>query len=319
MMGRTAVRQERMGRPKRSRKKPRSSARGRRRPASLDPEKTRRTLGIGLRIIAVGVIAAGIAVGMGRLDHQVHAQPQFAGPPQIVLLDVPEGLEPIIQQGLAPANQMDWIDPQLCRRLGRQLERIAWIRRVESVRRSPTGRVEIRCAYRTPMALVQTGGQFALIDQECVRLPGRYPYRASWPLIQGVASLPPPAGQPWTPPDLAAAVAVLEQLAGEPFADQLTAVQVHNYRGRIDARAAHIELATDRTGGRIIWGSAPGEEIEENSVEQKLAILRRNHELYGRIDAGRQVIDVTTFPDRFTTPTEAAARGRWLVGGQTPA
>ena len=82
------------------------------------PEKTRRTLGIGLRIIAVGVIAAAIAVGMGKLDHHVHAQPQFAGPPQIVLLDVPEGLEPIIRQGLAPATQMDWIDPQLCRRIG---------------------------------------------------------------------------------------------------------------------------------------------------------------------------------------------------------
>ena len=317
-MGRATVRQERMARRKRGKKKSQSSVRGSGRPASLDPGRPHRALRIGLGIVAVGAIASGIAWGLDKLDRQVHAQPRFAGPPELVLPDVPEGLEPVIRQELGALASARWSDPQLCLRIGRQLEKNAWVRSVESVRRLPTGRIEARCVYREPVALVQTGGEFVLIDEDCVRLPGRYPYRPSWVLIQGVSSVPPPAGQTWTPPDLAAAVAVLNRLADEAFADQVTAVRVHNYRGRIDARGAQIELATDRAGGRVVWGSAPGEEVEENSAEQKLAILRRNHELYGRIDAGRQVIDVTTFPDRFTTPIEAASGSR-LAGGRNAA
>ena len=106
----------------------------------------------------------------------------------------------------------------------------------------------------------------------------------------------------WNAPDLRGGLAIADLIADEEFADQIRAVRVHNYGGREDARRGHLELATDQVGGRIIWGSAPGEEVEENTAEQKLAILRRNYELFGRADAGRAVIEVSTFPDRFTTP-----------------
>ncbi|HUU81938.1 MAG TPA: hypothetical protein VM243_00415 [Phycisphaerae bacterium] len=314
-----STRQDRMAKRKRSKKKSAAKAGDKGVWAGLDPQKKRRALRVAAAVIAFGAVAVGAAAGLRQLDRQVHALPHFGGPPDIVLQDVPEGLDPIIRQALTPVLDADWSEPALCDRIGRQLEANAWVRKVDSVRRLPTGRIAIHCVYRTPMALVQTGGEFILIDQQAVRLPGSYPYHASWPLIQGVAGVPPPAGRTWEAPDLSAAVAVLDRLAAEPFADQLTAVLVHNFHGRIDAREAHIELATDRAGGRIIWGSAPGEEVAENTADQKLAILRRNHELYGRIDAGRQVIDVTMFPDRFTTPTEAAAGGGRLGRGQNPA
>ena len=64
----------------------------------------------------------------------------------------------------------------------------------------------------------------------------------------------------------------------------------------------NVELATDRAGGRIRWGSAPGLEIEENLPGQKLALLRQNFINTGRADADHPVIDVSTFPDRFTVP-----------------
>jgi hypothetical protein len=180
------------------------------------------------------------------------------------------------------------------------------VQRVDQVLRLPDGRIEVRCRYRTPFALVQSGGGFVLVDGEGVRLPGQYPYSPSLPLVQGVAAPAPDQGQLWDAPDLAAGLKILTRLAGEPYADQVTAVLVHNHGGRRSPRSAHVELATDRAGGRIIWGSGPGEEIEENTAAQKMAILQRNYELHGRIDAGLPVIDISTFPDRFTTPSRAA-------------
>ena len=305
---------------KRSRKRSRSA----RKPqpgwyASLGPERKRRFRRASARLIAIGVVGAAIAVGMSKLERHVHGHERFSARPHIVLIGVPDGLEETIQQQVATVADAAWIEPDLCQRIARQLQRIVWVHGVEHVRRLPSGRIEVRCRYRTPAAMVQDRGEFVLVDAERVCLPGRYPYSPGWMLIQGVAGSPPPAGQRWTLPDLAAAMRITGHLTGEPFADQVTAVRVHNYGGRLDARRAHIELATDRIGGRIIWGSAPGEEIEENSAEQKVAILRRNHELYGRIDAGLQAIDISTFPDRFTTPAGRLSRRVGMAGARAPA
>ena len=303
-----------MTRRGRSRKRPRSASRL---PsgwyASLDPARKRRVWRVSAWVLAGGLVAGVATAGMAKLEGHVHAGARFLGEPQIVLLGVPEGLEDVIQGQVAPLARTSWIEPGLCKRIAGRLEQIAWVREVECVRRLGSGRIEVRCRYRTPAAMVQAGGEFALVDAQGVRLPGRYPYSPGWMLIQGAAGPLPSPGQRWPSPDLAAALEIAERLAAEPFVDQVTAVCVHNHGGRRDPRAAHIELATDRAGGRIVWGSAPGEEIEENSAEQKLAILRRNHELYGRIDAGRQVIDISTFPDRFTVP---AGRFSTVVGAR---
>ncbi|MCP4247381.1 MAG: hypothetical protein GY778_10075 [bacterium] len=277
----------------------------------LDDAGRRRALWFSAKVLLLALITGGTGVGLTRLERHVHAQTRFATAPEIVLIDAPAGIGEIVEAQLEPLTRGRWIDADLCPQIAERLSRIVWVRRVERVRRSASGCIEVHCDYRLPAALVQDGGEFVLVDDEQIRLPGRYPYSESWPLIQGVAGAPPPAGQPWTVPDLAAGLRVAAQVALEPFADQVSAVRVHNYDGRLDAHEAHLELATDRAGGRIIWGSAPGEEVEENSAAQKLAILRRNHELYGRIDAGRQVIDISTFPDRFTTPLNGAlGRGR---------
>jgi hypothetical protein len=121
-------------------------------------------------------------------------------------------------------------------------------------------------------------------------------------VIQGVTSPPPGPGEVWDAPDLSAAGAVVDLLQDELFAGQITAVLAHNYGGRENSREAHLSLATDRPGGQIAWGSPPGEELAENSAAQKLAILRDNFRRFGRVDANRQIIDISIHPDRFTTP-----------------
>jgi len=292
-----------MARRKRSPKRKRPA--GRPEPGwygSLDADRKRRLLTASVRVLAGGLAVAAVVVGMWHLERRVHGQARFAFPPEIVLVDAPEGLDEIIRGQIALVSDRAWIEADLCERIARVLDGIVWVRQVERVRRLPSGRVEVRCRYRTPVAMVQDGREFVLLDAERVRLPGRYPYSPGWILLQGVQTPAPAAGQRWDAPDLVAAMEIAVRLADEPFAEQLTAVRVHNFGGRADALAAHVELATDRAGGRIIWGSALGREVEENAPEQKVALLRRNHELYGRVDAGRVVIDVSTFPDRFTTP-----------------
>ncbi len=88
----------------------------------------------------------------------------------------------------------------------------------------------------------------------------------------------------------------------QPYAGQVVAVSMHNYRGREDPYRSHIELVTDSGGNRILWGSAPGEELEENSAEQKLRILAENFRRHGRIDAHEPRIDISVFPSRFLIP-----------------
>ncbi|MCH7814477.1 MAG: hypothetical protein IID40_10710 [Planctomycetes bacterium] len=302
-----------MAKPGKKKKRARSRKAATEKVRWLDEDGRRRALWFSAKVLAFALILGGIAVGLTRLERYVHAQTYFSTAPEIVLIDPPAAIGEIVHAQLEPLTRGPWIDRDLCPRIADRLGRIAWVRRVERVRRSASGRIEVHCDYRLPVALVQDGGEFVLVDDEQIRLPGRYPYCESWPLIQGVATAPPPAGQRWNAPDLAAGLRVAERVALEPFADQVSAVLVHNYNGRLDAREGHLELATDRAGGRIIWGSAPGEEVEENSAAQKLAILRRNHELYGRIDAGRRVIDISTFPDRFTTPLDGALGGGRIV------
>ena len=55
------------------------------------------------------------------------------------------------------------------------------------------------------------------------------------------------------------------------------------------------------SGSLIVWGSAPGLEIEENSMGRKIQILERNFLTTGHIDAGYDCIDISAYSDRFTT------------------
>jgi len=149
------------------------------------------------------------------------------------------------------------------------------------------------------MAMVQSRGGFHLVDRQGVRLPGEYSYDARWMCIHGVSAAPPRPGEPWMGDDLQAGLDLIELVNRQDYRGQIEGVVVDNAQGRVDPRRSHIDLATDQPGGRIRWGSAPGREIEENSVAQKLRILDANFRTTGRIDANHLVIDVSTLPDRF--------------------
>ncbi len=228
------------------------------------------------------------------------------GVPSVSFVDLPEQLESLAKDdltgALGTASAGEWTGDSLCREMATRLAAVGWVAEVNYVRRRSDALFEISCCYRLPAAIVQQGSEFFLVDRAGIRLPGTYLYDPDWKLVQGVRALPPPPGTPWESKALRAGLTILAKLGGEPFGHQITAVLVDNSAGRIDPRRCHIELATDRAGGRIRWGSAPGMEMEENQLEQKLAILRENFRRTGRVDEHHPVIDVSIFPGRYTIP-----------------
>jgi len=254
-----------------------------------------------------GSLLLAAAYGLNRLDHYVKTLALAEHPAaKVVYVDLPEELAVLARRDLnAALSEFEgerWTEATLCRRMARRLEEVGWVDRVTQVRRGDNAEFTVRAVYRYPFAMVQTETQFFLVDGRGIRLPGSYRFDPRWPLVQGAAAGPPEPGHPWPGGDVRAGLAVLDRVMREPFAEQITAVLVDNIEGRTDPYGAHIKLATDRAGGRILWGSAIGRELEENTVEQKLALLRANFSRTGRADANLPEIDISTFPDRFTTP-----------------
>jgi len=271
--------------------------------AAFIKRAAQRSAGPVLKVMFVGVVVAAGWVGLERMDRWVRSEPQFAGPPRIVLVDVPDSIADQIYDRLRMFENVPWSQESLCRRMTEVLEADPWVAEVIAVKRLPDRIVQVDCEYRMPFAMVQTPTGFVLVDAEGVRLPGVYQYHPSYMLIQGVAASPPPPGQAWEAGSVRSGLGLIDLLDREPYSDQITAVLVHNYGGRQDRSAAQLELATDRAGGRIIWGSAVGDELEENTAAEKLELLRANYERFGRADANRSVIDVSVLPDRTYVPT----------------
>jgi len=260
-------------------------------------------------IIVLGGAIFGGSIALARITDHVNeliladragATLQFTGLPESLLVLA----APDLQDAVSDLRTRQWTDPDLCKMMADRLSQSPWVKSVRAVRRTGDGRFEISAIYRPPAAAIQRGEEFFLVDAEGTRLPGVYTFSSSWKIIRGVATAPPHAGKTWDGSDVQAALKLLRILAPEPYSDQIPGVLVDNFNGRSDPRGSHIELLTDHHGGRIKWGSAPGRELEENSIAQKLALLRQNFASTGRADAGRLVIDIATYPDRFIVCNE---------------
>ncbi len=273
----------------------------------LRNERNRKIVRLGCWGLVVATALTGVMFAATRTEAYVLRELARSGEqPSLSFPNLPEQLDRLARDDLtesaADLLTRDWNADSLCRDLATRLAEVGWIAEVHTVRRADGTRFEVDARYRIPFAMVRRPNGFSFVDGDGVRLPGTYRFDPTWMIIQGVQEPAPESGKLWPGDDIRAAVEVIRVLAGEPFASQVTAVLVENFGSKGHSKRIPIELATDRAGGRIRWGSAPGAELVENSVNQKLAILRENFRRTGRVDAGHPVIDISIFPDRFTIP-----------------
>ena len=260
-------------------------------------------------LLVVTAVSIGGSTAAGRLiDHVDRLILSERPGAALQFVNIPEPLLTLaaaeLQSSLADLRTRPWTEAGLCEQMARRLATSPWIESLHSVRRTGDGRFEIRANYRVPVAAVQRASEFFLVDVQGVRLPGVYAFNAQWKVIRGVSAAPPAAASLWIGEDIKAGLKLLQLLTDEPYSGQLGGIDLDNFEGRSDPRGSHVELLTDRVGGRIRWGSAPGRELEENSITQKINLLRRNFADTGRADADHLVIDISTFPDRYSIPRE---------------
>ncbi len=250
-------------------------------------------------------VAAGIAAAGGGAVWALHhgerlleTRREYPDYVEFDLIGVPGDLEEFIRAELVDLHDVSWAEHSLCQRIGERLAACPWVRRINAVGKSTPGRIYVDCVYRQPTAMVHREKYYYLVDEFAVRLPGTYQSSGDLPVVTGVRAAPPEAGEPWRAADLSAGLELSRMFENQPFREQVEAIKVENIDGRNNPRMAHVEILTT-LGTKILWGSAPGDEIEENSAAQKMRILHNNYQQYGRIDAQHGTIDISVYPDRF--------------------
>ena len=289
-----------------------------------------------VRRLANGIFAVAFVAlcGGGVYAARVYAERGVltpAAPATVVLVDPPAWMNDelrarIVQVAtpVAPRSSLDGAEP---RDVAEILAGEPWVRRVRQVRRvygrSAGDTLEVACEYRAPVALVQDEGWFWMVDAEGVKLPERFAKgelsrvavcrgleRMQLRVIVGVHATSPQAGEVWPGKDLQAGLELARLFHDKPYLDDVAMIDV----GNVDARSAGAVGVTNevvlhtRFNTQVRWGEPiqRGPFSVDVPVAQKLATLRKLHEQYGRIDAGRPWIEIRY--DRVLYPRDADAQ-----------
>jgi hypothetical protein len=195
-----------------------------------------------------------------------------------------EGWKPRIMQAVDFPESQPLMDAQALRLVADRLEKSGWVQEVESVQRQADGTIRMHCDFRRPIAMLEIerdhGVYYVPVDREGYRLPEVYSSlddAGAWIRIVGVVNPDeklPEVGERFVDEDVVAGVQLASLLFRQTFSRQICAVDMTNYRGRIDRRGAHV-LVWPRSGRAFEWGSAIGQEIEEASVKAKLQKLAK--------------------------------------------
>jgi hypothetical protein len=251
-----------------------------------------------LKVPAAICVVAGLVIGFVFLDKYVKkVVPVSEKTATLELVDVPTWVnEPLKEKiyAAATANGEDLkLDEDAARSVQQNIETlVAWLDTVEVQTTHDSIRIEGR--WRKPLGLVKLGLRSFYVDADLVVLD--YLPMPNLPVvrIEGLSTVMkvPPPGEVWQRDDLAAAVAILSRLdqmdrlvtPDKPLLDEIATIDVSNFNGREESRAAHIILyAKDNT--EIIWGAEIGtwQRYLEAPDEEKLAGLYSYYKEYGSL------------------------------------
>ena len=165
-----------------------------------------------------------------------------------------------INGGVQLAGKSTLFDRGVCRRVAAAYRGNPWVEKVVAVRRRFPGRLEVELAIRRPAAYVNRAGRYYTVDRTGSRLPISPAARpeARYPVIEGVISTAPPAGETWNDECLADALRLIELLDevldGRGSGLRLVSVEaVKPPRGSYDQRPQMT--ARTASGLTIDWGS----------------------------------------------------------------
>lgn len=189
-------------------------------------------------------------------------------------------------------------DGESLARTAEAMEQTGWFEGIEAVRRVDGNAVEVIGRWRTPVAVVRVSGPVGQVDRlisaKAELLPIDYP-AGSTPMryITGVSRpAPERSGAEWEGTDVQAGLKLMAYLYGSPAYVQVSGVDVSKY-----AAERKLMIVTD-TGAKVVWGAAPEDWApSEPSADQKLkwlVHLKNGPEFGRRIDAGRQMVDITS-------------------------
>ncbi len=250
------------------------------------------------------------------------------GPLRIALVNKPVWMSDYLAEQIAdtvPKNSGSAFDHDLLVRTAELLKKNPWVAEVRQIRRvygeKPGDTLEVDCKFRAPVALVKWGQYYWMVDNDGYLLPEQFTAeklekvtvgrdgRTCLRVIDGVKQPPPESGRRWAGADLSAGLDLVKLFYGKLFLDEVTAVDVTNYGGRVKRSDPQLVLET-RYGSQIWWGRPLNTKdfFVEVPATRKLEILRAVVQKDGRIDANQAYLDVRY--DNLLVPTTLPSEAR---------
>lgn len=156
--------------------------------------------------------------------------------------------------------------------------------------RGEDGIVRVDGVWRIPVAAVRTGDSDHLVARGGELLQPVYkPDGSGFKVILGVSHEKPEFGKPWLGGDVQEGLELLKFLGSMPGYQQVYGIDVSEF-----VNSKQLVIVTDQ-GNRIIWGGSSRADdytAGQAKPEKKREELTKLFATYGRIDAGRAVIDV---------------------------
>jgi len=272
-----------------------------------------------LKVLAVICAFAVVAIGLVFLNRYVKKTvPVSQSSAPLKLVNVPgwvsEQLKEKVYAAATAGGEDLKLDEEAARLVQQNIEtRIAWLDGVEVL----TGHdgISIEGRWRRPMALVKRGLQSFYVDAEMVVLDFVPVPALSIVKVEGLSVEPaaPSPGRVWQKDDLAAAMTILARLdwmdksvtPDKPLLDEIDRIDVSNFNGRQNSKAAHIILYT-KDNTEIIWGAEFGtwQRYLEAKDEEKLANLYGYYKEHGSLSGDAKYINLQYSQDRVSLPVD---------------
>lgn len=161
------------------------------------------------------------------------------------------------------------------------LEDSGWFDRIDQVRRTAGGDIEVQGVFLNPVAVVTDSYGDVLVDQSGRPLPDGTKLDGDdhrLHISHPGEDRPARPRRAWQGDDVSAALALYTVLKPQPWIDQIESIDLSRYNHN-----GSLILKTDQC--TIVWGSAPREETNlETLCNRKLAWLTAQYDASGRID-----------------------------------